>query len=68
MPDKTAYLCNIDKNVACAKTMCTIHGGPCIATTDPKYAWKDVHGKPIVADEDELDKAASKYFEHRKVE
>lgn len=46
---ETAYLCNIDKNTECPKTGCIKNNGPCFATLDPKFAWRDVHGDPILA-------------------
>lgn len=44
-----AYLCNIDKNTECLKTECVKNDGPCFATLNPKFAWRDVHGDPILA-------------------
>lgn len=62
MTCKTAYLCNINSNAACTKEMCIKNGGPCMATLDPKYAWRDVHGDPIVADDEDMREAAHNYY------
>jgi len=59
---KTAYLCDINNNTACSKEWCVRHGGPCMATLDPKYAWKDINGQPITADDEDINEQADKYF------
>lgn len=59
---KIAYLCDIEKNAACTKEWCKKNGGPCGATTDPACAFRDVHGQPILVDEDDMREAAARYF------
>lgn len=64
---ETAYLCDINKNTACKKTACIRNGGPCMATLDPKYAWKDIDGSPIVADDEEMNAAVELWIKKGRV-
>ncbi len=65
---KTAYLCDIQKNVACTKEWCVKVGGPCLATLDEKYAVRDDKGHPVVADHEEMEAQADLYFKKNYLE
>lgn len=39
---KDAYLCDIRNNSKCDKSMCIMNGGPCMFTSDKKYAFRGI--------------------------
>ena len=41
------YLCDPERNTACAKALCFEHGGPCGVTTDVCHALRDLTGQPV---------------------
>ena len=47
------YLCDPERNAACAKALCFEHGGPCGVTDDVRFAMRDLTGCPVeIVDED----------------
>lgn len=47
------YLCDPERNTACAKALCFETGGPCGTTDDVRCALRDLTGCPVeLVDED----------------
>lgn len=47
------YLCDPERNTACAKALCFEHSGPCGTTDDVRFALRDLTGCPVeLVDED----------------
>ncbi len=41
------YVCDPERNAACAKDLCFERGGPCGTTDDVRCALRDLLGQPV---------------------
>ena len=50
------YLCDPERNTACAKALCFERGGPCGTTDDVRCALRDLTGAPVELVDEEPEK------------